>query len=143
MNGNGPDHASRRDAAPAVLRLVVQGSSVTHSPNPPKAVINGLEGLVSFGVNDIVVDPGPIRIEMSCHWRLRTYGQASFEARIEPGQLLTVYYAPPFHYLTTGSIGVTEQKAKGLGVYVAILGGLALFTLLCVLAALADKGVFS
>ena len=119
--------------AQSTLRLYVQGSILTNSMLPPKAVINGTPVPVAYGSNDIPVYPGPIHIDMSCQW-LRTYGQAAIDVNVEPGQLLQVFYAAPFHQFARGNIGLTKQKHKGLGFLIGLIAFIFLMVFISVAA---------
>lgn len=91
---------------------------MTNSMLPPKATINGTPVSATYGTQAIPVWPGQMRLDISCQW-LRTYGQASLDLNLAPGQVVDVYYAPPFHQFASGNIGFTKQKHKGVGFWIA------------------------
>lgn len=123
-----------------VVEFTVQGSELTTNLVTPTAFINGHRFVTRYGHQSIVVPAGPVRVEVHTQW-MRRYGQATLEFVMQPGQHVPVYYAAPYHQFTTGSIGHTEQKRKGLGGLVLIVGGLlgvfALFIVLVVVSGLA------
>lgn len=120
MTAYTPGGATAPQPVPATIRLTVQGSIWTNSMIPPKATLNNHETPISYGTQDIPVWPGPTRLHMSCQW-LRTYGQADLDLNLAPGQLVQVYYAPPFHQFSSGSIGFTKQRHKGVGFLIGLL----------------------
>ncbi|MFT4187874.1 MAG: hypothetical protein QM621_04770 [Aeromicrobium sp.] len=111
------------------VSLTIQGSVMTSSMIPPKAAINGYLVPASYGLNQIPVPAGPVRVDLSAQW-MRTYGQASLEFQLAEGQNVPVFYAAPLHQFTTGSIGFEPVKRKGVGVFVVILAAAILLPLL-------------
>lgn len=110
------------------LRLHLQGNVLTRTITPSVA-INGQWVPVSFGVNDLPVYAGPLSLFAQTQW-LRTYGQAELSLTVEPQRTVEVWYVPPMHQFTTGSMGFEKQKSRGKGVYVAILAFIVLVILL-------------
>ncbi|MGC3955145.1 MAG: hypothetical protein QM804_13025 [Propionicimonas sp.] len=117
------------------VNLTVQGSMMTSSFIPPNALVNGYPVKVSYGLNQIPVVAGPVRIELSAQW-MRTYGQASIDFQLAPGQVVPVFYAAPMHQFTTGSIGFQPVKRKGVGVFVGLMVAVVLIVLVPLLAAI-------
>lgn len=111
------------------LHLTLQGSVMTSSMVPPAVRVNGYRVPTSYGENVIPVYAGPVRVDVDCQW-LRTFGQASLSFQVQPGQVVPVFYAVPWHQFTTGSIGHLQQKRKGAGAGLAVLGGLVALLLL-------------
>lgn len=107
-------------AGAALLRINVQGNVMTSNFIPPTAILNGARRSLSYGANDVAVPPGPLRLAVEMQW-MRTYGQAAMDIDVRPGQLIQVWYGPPFHQFTTGSIGYEPQKRKGVGFMVGVL----------------------
>ncbi|GAA1745434.1 hypothetical protein GCM10009710_26820 [Aeromicrobium alkaliterrae] len=118
------------------VHLTVQGSVMTSNVITPSASINGYPVKVRYGANPIPVPAGPVRIELSNSW-LRTYGQASIQFTLQPGQDVPVFYAAPWHQFTTGSIGYEKVKRKGglafAGLLVGIVAIVGIFGALAIL----------
>lgn len=114
-----------------MLAFILQGSMWTSSMVLPEVTLNGHRVQVRYGRQDIPVPAGPVHVEASTRW-MRTYGQASLDVTVAPGQLVPVFYATPWHQFTTGSMGHEEQKRKGLGGFFAIIGGTVLFVVLLI-----------
>jgi len=123
-------------AQPAMgaIRLTIQGSVLTSNMITPKVRINGYQVPSRYGLQDIPVYAGPTHLDVDARW-LRTYGQASLDVAVAPDQVVEVFYAAPVHQFTTGSIGFTRQRRKGVG---TLLGLVALA--LVVLVGLAVLG---
>ena len=119
-----------------MLHLTIQGSMMTSTMVPPTVHLNGYPIRVKFGRNDIPVFAGPLHIDVHSQW-MRTFGQAALDCTIHPNQAVPVFYAAPYHQFTTGSIGHTKVKRKGLGVLLALVATIVaasiLFTLLAAL----------
>lgn len=113
------------------IALTLQGSVMTSNMIVPSVTVNGYPVPTRYGRQDIPVHPGPVHIEASAQW-LRTYGQASLDFTVQPGQVVPVFYAAPMHQFTTGSMGHEQQKRKGVGAFVGIMGGVLLL-LVCVI----------
>lgn len=127
--GPGPPQAP---GALSLVRLHIKGSAFTSSPVTPTVQINGHVVPASYGSNDIPVHPGPTRVDMSAQW-MRTYGQASYDAHLQPGQMVELFYAAPWHQFTTGSLGTTPQSRKGLALMVLLVVVLPLLVLLAII----------
>ncbi|GAA1514653.1 hypothetical protein [Kribbella lupini] len=104
-----------------MLHLTIQGSMMTSTMVPPTVHLNGYPVRVKFGRNDIPVFAGPLHIDVHSQW-MRTFGQAALDCTIHPNQAVPVFYAAPYHQFTTGSIGHTKVKRKGLDVLLALVG---------------------
>ncbi|MEU8222205.1 hypothetical protein [Kribbella sp. NPDC048915] len=119
-----------------MLQLTIQGSALTSNMIPPTVHLNGYPVPVKYGRNDIPVFAGPLHIEVHSQWML-TYGRAALDCTVFPNQAVPVFYASPYHQFTSGSIGHSKVKRKGLGVLLGVVGGiLAVAVLASVLAAL-------
>jgi hypothetical protein len=46
---------------------------------------------------------------------MRRYGQAALDITVAPGQIVEVFYAPPWHQFSRGRMGFTRQKRPGVG----------------------------
>ena len=44
---------------------------------------------------------------------MKEYGQASLDVVVQPGEVVPVFYAVPWHQFSRGSIGHEQQKRKG------------------------------
>ncbi|WP_108718220.1 hypothetical protein [Miniimonas sp. S16] len=106
--------------APAFVDLTVQGSSMTSSLVPPRVRVNGFPLQDGYGLRRVSVPPGPVRVDVTMQW-MREYGQASLVFTAEPGQVVPVFYAGPWHQFTTGSIGHQKQSRKGVGFLVGLV----------------------
>ena len=113
-------------APTGTIRLTIQGSVLTSNMLCPSATINGHPVPTRYGTQDLTVWPGRNHVALQAQW-LMTYGQAALDVDVAPGQVIDVFYAAPMHQFTTGSIGLTKQPRKGMGCFVALLVGLALF----------------
>lgn len=122
-----------------MVRLHIKDNAFTASPVTPTVRINGHVVPASYGTNDIPVHPGPTRVEMSAQW-MRTYGQASYDAHLQPGQMVELFYAAPWHQFTTGSLGTTPQSRKGLALMVLLVFVIPLALLLAVIFGAALSG---
>ncbi|GMA30275.1 hypothetical protein [Litorihabitans aurantiacus] len=105
----------------ATIDLTVQGSVMMRSFVPPTIWVNGHVLTPKYGQRDVPVPAGPVRVDVECQW-MRKYGQASLSFTAQPGQTVPVFYAAPAHQFTTGAIGHTKQKHKGMGFVWGILG---------------------
>lgn len=114
---------------PGFIEFTIQGSELTSNMVVPTATVNGHRVTTRYGHQSIAVPPGPVRLEVYAQW-MRRYGQATLDFFVQPGQHVPVYYAAPYHQFTTGSIGHEEQKRKGLGMLLGIIGGIVGFFLL-------------
>jgi hypothetical protein len=119
-----------------MLQLTVQGSALTSSMIPPTVHLNGYPVPVKYGRNDIPVPAGPLHIDVHSQWML-VYGKAALDCTVLPNQAVPVFYASPYHQFTSGSIGHSKVKRKGLGALLGIIGAIVAVTVLVsVLAAL-------
>ncbi len=117
------------------IRLTIQGSLWTTNVVVPTCTINGYLVPTRYGPQDLVVWAGRTTIALQAQW-LRTYGQASLDVDVAPGQVVDVFYAAPWHQFTTGSIGTTPQSRKGAGFLVGCVAvPLGLATLAVLLGA--------
>lgn len=121
MTYSDPAQHPAAPAPTATVRLTIQGGVMSSSMLAPTATINGYPVQSRYGVQDIPVYAGPVRIALQAQW-MRTYGQATLDLTAAPGHVIPVFYAPPWHQFTGGSIGFEKQRRKGLGVMIALLG---------------------
>lgn len=113
----------------AVL-LTMQGSALTATPNSPTVQIDGHPVPGTYGATLYPLRPGRHHVRLHMQW-MRQFGQAEIPVDVVAGQTVPVYYAPPWHQFTTGSIGHHQQQRKGLGVMVAIIAVTNLVLLAC------------
>jgi hypothetical protein len=119
------------------LHLTVQGTALTSNMIPPTVHLNGYPVQVKYGLNAIPVPAGPLHIDVHSQW-MRQYGQASLDCTVQPNQMVPVFYASPYHQFTTGSIGHTKVKRKGIGALFGLIGFIfAVIALVIILAAVA------
>ena len=117
------------------IRLTIQGNELTAGVITPTVVVSGHRVNSRFGTMDVPVWAGPNRVDVSTRW-MREYGQASLDVVVQPGEVVPVFYAVPWHQFSTGSIGHQKQPRKGLA---ALVGGLvAVFAVIAVFIALAS-----
>ncbi len=116
------------------LALTVQGSALTSGFFTPKVFVDGYPVPVAFGTTPIPLVPGRHRVDVHTWWLLR-YGEASIEVDVAPGGVVPVFYAVPWHQLSSGSIGFLPQQRKG-GRAVAIYFGCILALVIAVVCGL-------
>lgn len=116
------------------IQLTLQGNVMTSSLVPPTVRLNGYPVATSYGVNALAVPAGRWRIEVHCQW-LRQFGQAELEVDVAPGQHVPVFYAAPMHQFTRGSIGLEQQKRRGVWFFVALMVVLGLVVALLIAGA--------
>jgi hypothetical protein len=125
----------QQQAPMGMLQLTIQGSIMTSSMIPPKVQLNGYPVKVKYGRNDIPVFAGPLHIDVHCEW-MRDFGKAALDFTVQPNQAVPVFYASPYHqFASTGSIGHTKVKRKGLGFLLGLLGVILAASVLVVLLA--------
>ena len=112
------------------MLLTLQGSVLTATPNSPTPRIDGYPVPGAYGMTFYPLRPGRHRIDVDMQW-LRRYGQAGMEVDIHPGQVVPVFYAPPWHQFTTGRIGHHEQPRTGLVTMLVLVLGILFGTLAC------------
>lgn len=118
-----PPAAAQPGAHPAgpgtgLLRLTLQGNVLLNMP--PRVELNGQHVVSQNGVNEYHLAPGSWALDVSVQW-MRRYGQAHEQVSLAPGEVIELFYAAPLHQFTTGSLGPTKQKHKGMGVFVALM----------------------
>lgn len=121
-----PPHA-QQPTPMGTIDLTVQGSVLT-ATMPPSVFVNGHRVPAQFGLQHIPVPAGPVHLVVNAQW-MRTYGQAEMQLDLQPGQRVPVFYAPPWHQFTTGSIGHVPQRRKGGIAAILIVVGIVLFIL--------------
>jgi hypothetical protein len=118
-----------------MLHLTIQGSTLTSTMIPPTVHLNGYPARVKYGRNDIPVFAGPLHIDIHSQW-MRAFGKAALDCTIHPNQAVPVFYASPYHqFASTGSIGHTKVKRKGLPVLLALIGTITALAIVAVLVA--------
>jgi len=128
-----PQQQFQPQAPMGMLHLTIQGSVMTSNLIPPTVLLNGYPIQVRYGRNDIPVFAGPLHIDISSRWMM-TYGKAALDCTVQPNQAVPVFYASPYHqFASTGSIGHTKVKRKGLGVLLGVLGAILAVAVLLVL----------
>ena len=128
-----PQQQNQPQAPMGMLHLTIQGSVMTSNLIPPTVLLNGYPIQVRYGRNDIPVFAGPLHVDISSRWMM-TYGRAALDFTVQPNQAVPVFYASPYHqFASTGSIGHTKVKRKGLGVLLGVLGAILAIAILLVL----------
>ncbi len=112
------------------IRLTVQGNVATVGLTPSVRV-GGHPIHARFGVQDVPVWAGRVRVEAHTQW-MRRYGQAELDVDVPPGAVVPVFYAVPWHQFTRGAMGSTRQKRPGAWLLPAVLGGFVLAVALVV-----------
>jgi hypothetical protein len=112
-----------------MIRLTLQGSTISSGLVPPKVSVNGYKVGTGYGANLLPVYAGRNHVDVEMQWLL-TYGRAALDVDVAPGQTVEVWYAAPWHQFTKGAIGLERQKRPGLGLFIGILCGAALFAIL-------------
>jgi hypothetical protein len=102
------------------IRLTLQGNVLTAGLTPSVAV-GGHPIHARFGVQDVPVWAGRVRVEAHTQW-LRRYGQAELDVDVPPGAVVPVYYAVPWHQFTRGAMGTTPQRRPGVWMLALFLG---------------------
>ncbi|GAB3113414.1 hypothetical protein GCM10027055_17950 [Janibacter alkaliphilus] len=115
---SGPPSSAPGPAPTGLLRLTVQGNLLVSLP--PRLLLNGHQVACRNGVNEYHLPPGPWALDLSVQW-MRRYGQAQGQVVLEPGGTVDLFYAAPWHQFTTGNLGPTRQKHKGVGVLVSLV----------------------
>ena len=118
----------------ATLKFTVQGNVLTSNLVAPTLTIDGFNAPTPSGGGStlIPIRSGPHRLQVHSQW-LRQYGQASLDLMIPPQTQLEVFYAPPWHQFTTGSLGLAPQPRKGLGCLIGLVVGVVAIPLLIIL----------
>lgn len=120
----------------AHLRVHLQGSVLTSSMITPTLLLNNQQVRASYGANDYHLPAGQYHVSAYAQW-MRQYGQAAVDLVLAPGQVVDVFYAAPMHQFTTGSMGFTKQRRKGVGLVVGLFAVLALMILAPIVVGLA------
>jgi hypothetical protein len=118
----------------ATLTFTVQGNALTSNLVPPTLTIDGYPAPTPSGGGSthIPIMSGPHRLDVHSQW-LRRYGQAGLDVVIQPRSRLEVFYAPPWHQFTGGSLGLAPQQRKGFGCLVGLLVGIVAVPVLIIL----------
>lgn len=120
----------RPPAGYGAVLLTMQGNMFSSTPNSPTVQIDGYPVPGTYGTTFYPLVPGRHLLHLHGQW-MRQFGQADLQVDIVPGQTVPVFYAPPWHQFTSGSIGHEKQSRKGLGAMIAIVAVTALVVLLC------------
>lgn len=96
------------------LDLTLQGNEFSSSIVAPRVRVNGWRVATRYGRQVLAVPAGPIRVDVEAQW-WRTYGRATLDLTLAPGQTVPVFYASPYHVFGSGAIGHTRQKRPGMG----------------------------
>jgi len=104
-----------------LVRVNIQGSLMTSSVLVPNLLIDGRLLNSRYGVNAFQVPGGRHRVELYAQW-MRRYGQAALDVEVPVGESVEVFYAAPLHQFTTGNIGLTKQRRKGMVFFGLIMG---------------------
>lgn len=117
----------------ATLKFTVQGNVMTSNLVAPTLTIDGYIAPTPSGGGStlIPIRSGVHRLQVHSQW-LRQYGQASLEVMIQPQTQLEVFYAPPWHQFTTGSLGLAPQPRKGVGCLIGLLAAVVAIPLLII-----------
>ncbi len=138
--GYGPGAYPPQGPQPGWGRLVINTgySSMAFllAATGPQVEVDGMVRSTVWG--DCIVDVPPGQHHIAVHTRyLGQMGRAQVVAIVQPGQQVSVFYRPPAAMGMAGSLGFEPQKTRGMGVLLAISGGVVvLFVLLIVLSAL-------
>lgn len=119
-----PPQQPARQPAQGTIRLTIQGNELT-SGLTPTVVVSGHRVNSRFGSMDVPVWAGPNRVEVHTTW-MRRYGEASLDLVVQPGEVVPVFYAVPWHQFTRGAIGHEKQVRPGQGAMVAVFTVIAL-----------------
>lgn len=114
-------------ASTGVIRLVLQGGWTTFGWSP-SVQVNGYTYSCSFGVQDICVWAGRNRLVVDLTLP-RGLGLAVLDVDVPPGQVVQVWYAPPWTWGFSARMGYTPQTRSG-GWFLALIAVVSLFGLL-------------
>jgi hypothetical protein len=112
-------------APTGTVRLTIQGNVMTSNAITPSVDVNGYRVASRYGTQDLTVYAGRTRLDVHAQW-LRRYGEASVDFVVEPGQVVEVWYASPWHQFARGAMGFAPQGRPGKAIGFAILGGFML-----------------
>ncbi|KXP00928.1 hypothetical protein AXK60_24155 [Tsukamurella pseudospumae] len=85
----------------------------------PDVLLDGRRVFTAIGPTLLPVPPGAHRIDVVENY-LGSSTPVATVVNVAPGQLVDVYYAPPFTRFTSGRIGVVPQERPGQGPAVAV-----------------------
>ena len=121
----------------ATLKFTVHGNAMTSNLIAPTLTIDGFNAPTpSMGGSTLIpIMSGPHRLEVYSQW-LRRYGQASLDIVVQPRTQLEVFYAPPLHQFTTGTMAFEPQKRKGLGCLIGMFVGIVAVPVIIVVTAI-------
>ncbi|MDF9716080.1 hypothetical protein INN71_03015 [Nocardioides sp. ChNu-153] len=105
---------------PAWLDLHVKGNALTSALNGPRALVNGVPARVSYGGNRLPIPPGPVQVECYLHWIFQQ-GRATVQFHARPGDVVPVFYAPPYVAFVGGRIGHVPQQRPGLWAFLLLM----------------------
>jgi hypothetical protein len=122
-----PPHETTRPKGGAWLEIVVHGSPATTQGGYSNIAINGWMMRGGFGRQTIPVREGMNRVEA---WLPGDHGSraayAAMDVLVAEGQTVSVFYAPPHSVFSSGRIGLTPQKRRGLGCLISFVVIIAL-----------------
>jgi hypothetical protein len=113
-------------APTGIIRLTIQGNVMTSNAITPSVAVNGYRMPSRYGTQDLVVYAGRNRVDIHAQW-VRRYGEASLDVVVQPGQVVDVWYAAPWHQFAHGNVGFEKQQRPGKAVGFAIIAGVMLF----------------
>lgn len=104
---------------PGYLRINLQGNRML-TMITPSVQVNGYPVPAQFGPNVVPMPPGVHTVSAHAQW-MWSYGQASQQVQVAPGQTVDVYYAAPVLTFMRGAMGFTKQKVPGLVPFVLVI----------------------
>lgn len=117
-------------ASTGIVRLTIQ-DCWPRLGTGPLVKVNGWSYACRFGVQDICVWTGRTRVEVEMVTVLR-FGGAVLDVDVPAGQVVNVWYAPPWMWPFPGQMGLCPQNRAGAWVFAVVavlyvLGGLVVF----------------
>lgn len=106
--------------AEGYIDLTLQGSAMTSNMLTPKVTIDGHPVPAAYGLNHLPVPAGRHTVSAHATW-IVSYGKASYDVEVRPGQSVPVFYAAPLVQFAKGNMGPTKQKRNGKGFFVGVL----------------------
>jgi len=98
------------DGPPGYLDLTVQGNYVWTGLYAPEVRVNGWKVQNRYGRSTVPVAPGPALVDIRTPHSLY---RSQLNLWVEPGQVVPVFYAPPYSPFVQGSIGHVRQQRPG------------------------------
>jgi hypothetical protein len=128
VSGSQPGTGPVSPTPDAWLRVTVQGSAFTDGMSVFPLSVDEREVVLSGpGTHVVPIRSGRRSLHVATRslWR---YGQAELGLDVVPDQTVDVFYAPPYHQLAPGAVGLAPQRRRGLAVVITI-GALAVAAL--------------